>query len=364
MRTLSRLPLAVAWTLQVAIAPLAAGDGPGERYRLIAAEDAPRLERRLQSAAAEGYRLLAAAEGIDVAGKPRIAALMERGGRDPAAYRVLSCAALDDAGTSGRLAELGADGYRLHPQGITARRLRDVWLADSTYDDQLTLVLERAGDGSRYTFETLAFGDHEPFHRELARLRADRHEVVGMWNTGRKLQLVLQKRSDANAGDAPPEIREHRLLLLPTRLALAGRLESAAGDGFRILAAADPSITGPPVILLEKTAAPGNLVDYRFLDDLPVQQSRDALVKKLNQRARKGWRVARHGTTTEVVTLERPAEESAGDAAAEYRVLSSRRAPGLERSLERSVGEGFELVRLFVEPDETTVLVERVAPRR
>ena len=44
---------------------------------------------------------------------------------------------------------------------------------------------------------------------------------------------------------------------------------------------------------------------------------------------------------------------------AKLRMLSSRRAPGLPQSLEQAAADGFEFVRLYVEPDETTVLVER-----
>jgi hypothetical protein len=44
-------------------------------------------------------------------------------------------------------------------------------------------------------------------------------------------------------------------------------------------------------------------------------------------------------------------------------MVSSRSAPGLPQLLETAVAEGFEFVRLYVEPDETTVLVERTSER-
>jgi len=359
VRVLALLPLALAWTLAAPLGAVGAADGPG-RYRLLSAEDAPRIERRLQAAAAEGFRLLTSAQGIDVTGKPRIAVLTERVAGEPADYRVLSCPSFDDPDTRRRLAELGAEGFGLHRHGITNRRLSDVWLPEAAYEDRLTLILERDEAGRRYVFDTLSFGDFAPFYRDLARLRSSGHEVVGMWNTGRKLQLLLQASDPARAGQPAPG--EHLLLLMATRLPLAGRLESAASDGFRILAAVDPSITGPPVILLERSAVPGDIVDYKFLDDVPVRQTRDALARKLNKRARKGWRVCRRGTTDEVITLERQAAKAARIGPAEYRMLSTRRAPGLEQALQSAVDEGFEPIHLFVEPDETTVLVERVKP--
>jgi len=347
--------LLVASAIAAAPAPRRAQDESSTRYRLVSAESSDQPERRLRAAAEEGFELLAAAEGIDVAGKPRIAALMQRGAGGPVDYRVVACSSVDDERAREVLAPLGEQGYRLSPEAITARAMRDVNLPESSYDDQLSLILARHEDGARFTFRALAFGDHEPFNRELARLRGEGHEVLGMWNTGRKLEVILQRRTDTTPVAAMRATVEHRLLLPSTRLVLGSQLESLAGQGFRILAAAEPSITGPPIVLLARTAVGGDIVDYKLLDDLPAKQTRDALAKK----ARKGWRVSRLGLTGEVVTLERPARSSARSAPAEYRLLSSRRAPGLELALEESVSEGFEFVHLFVEPDETTVLVER-----
>ena len=101
-------------------------------------------------------------------------------------------------------------------------------------------------------------------------------------------------------------------------------------------------------------------IEYKFLDDVPIKQTKDKLEKKLNRRARNGWRVAERGTTLKVITLQRPVREAERTSKAEYLILSSRRAPGLARSLEDATNRGLEFVRLFVEPDETTVLLEKV----
>ena len=350
-----------------ALALRAAAEEPPARFRLVTGKQADSFERRLQSSAANGYRLVAAAEGTDVTGERRTTALMEYTGQDapPRAYEVVGCSGnLRDETTRRALADLGARGYFLHPRGITVRKIRDHWLPESASDDQMTLVLERATDGSQYAFDSLAFGDYEPFYRDLAALRSEGHRVVGMWSTGRRLQVVLQKRTDQGTDADASAQAEHRLLIMATRLVLGGKLETAAGDGFRILAADDPTTTGPPLMLLERTDAPRNPIEYKFLDDLPIKQNKDNLQTKLNGKARKGWRVSPRGTTAEVVTLQRAARKSERTARAEYLLLSSRRAPGLPRSLEEAASRGFEFVRLFVEPDETTVLLEKLGPLR
>ena len=45
------------------------------------------------------------------------------------------------------LAALGADGYRLAPFGITAKKLEDVWLPESAYEAQMLLIVEKLDDG-------------------------------------------------------------------------------------------------------------------------------------------------------------------------------------------------------------------------
>lgn len=343
---------------------LAAAEEPLPRFRLVSAESASGLERKLQSEAGAGYRLVAAAQGVGVTGRPRLAALLERADDDAVArgYRVLACAgSLRDEAPREALARLGAEGYHLTPRSVTTRKIEDFWLPESAYEEQMVLILERGDPGRRYAFDSLSFGDYELFYEALGQRRKDGFQVVGMWNTGRRLQLILQRRTDEGAALEDPAIDEHRLLLMATRLVLVRNLQAAARDGFRILAAADPSTTGPPVLLLEKSAAPGHAVEYGFLDDVPVKQMKDKLARKLNKRARGGWRVTRRGTTAEVITLQRPAVPSERADRAEYRLLSSRQAPGLPRSLEEAAAKGFEVVQLFVEPDETTVLVERIS---
>jgi hypothetical protein len=339
--------------------PLGAqGTPPSSGYRLLNADDAAELEKRLNSAAAEGFALVAVAGGTDVAGKPRLAALMQRGSGPAADYRVVACASAGADGARDELAKLGAEGYRLEPQTITARMLRDVNLPESAYDDQLTLVLARHDDGARFEFSSLSFGDFEPFQNELTRVRGEGHELLGMWNTGRKLEVILQRRTGPSPVAAMRLAVEHRLLLPPTRLVLGNKLESLAGEGFRILAATEPSITGPSIILLERSAITSNVVDYKLVDDLPSRQKQDTVAKRLNKLAYKGWRVSRLGVTAETLALERP-KGWVHIEPFDYRMVSSRRAPGLEPALDQAVRNGYAFVRLFVEPDETTVLVEK-----
>jgi hypothetical protein len=338
--------------------------GAASRYRLVTAKDAEGLERRLQLATGDDYTMLAAAQGVDVTGRPKITALLARVEDGPIAFRVLTCSgSLQEPQIRDVLAALGSEGYRLAPGGITARKIEDFWLPESAYEDQMLLILEKFEDGATYGFESLAFGDFDPFYRALAERRAEGFDVVGMWNTGRNLQIVLQRRTDEDPPRRVYAVDGHRLLLMATRLVLAGKLEAAASQGYRILAAEDPSTTGPPVILMERTAASANVLDYKFLDDVPVKQTKDKVAKKLNKKGRKSWRIARGGTTAEVITLERPHEDAKRTTKTEFLMLSSRTAPGLPQALEAAVAEGFQFVRLFVEPDETTVLVERTTER-
>lgn len=356
--------LAVLSLILVVTPGFEAGDGSKPRYRLVTAKDAEGLERRLQLAVGEGHTMRAAAQGFDVTGRPKITALLERVEEGPVAVRVLTCSgSLREPAIRDVLAALGNEGYRLAPGGTSARKIEDFWLPESAYEDQMLLILEKFEDGATFGFQSLAFGDYDPFYRELGERRAEGFSVVGMWNTGRNLQVVLQQRTDEGASLGDYNADGHRLLMMATRSTLAGKLESAAGEGYRILAAEDPSTTGPPVILMERIAASGNVLDYKFLDDVPIRQTKDKVVRKLTKKGREGWQIARGGTTAEVITLQRAHDEAQRTTKTEYRMISSRTAPGLPRSLEEAVADGFEIARLYVEPDETTVLVERISER-
>jgi len=345
----------------VSVASQATESPTPERFHLVSAEDGKRLERGLRSAAEKGYRVIDADQGVSVDGRPRIAVLMERADRSTAhEYRTLACSgSLKDEDTRKALDELGSEGFRLLPRGIIARKLEDSWLPDSAYQERMVLILERDPEGRPWVHDAVTFGKYETFYEDLTDRRRKGFTVVGLWNSNRALQVVLQKPKD---GPPEEEVPDHRLLFTATRTELRIKLERAAGEGYRIMAGEDPPVVGPPILLMQRVEDPGNTIDYKFVDDLPQRARKDKLEKKLNKRAMRGFLVVREGITREAIPVQRHPTSLVAVASptAHYMMLSSRRAPGLPRALEDAMKDGYTLVRMFVEPDETTVLVEKL----
>lgn len=330
-------------------------------YRFVAGEEAELLERDLRAAGSNGYRFLAAGEGLDVSGRSRIVALLERdsSSQRPLDYSVLHCSGnLSEPSTREAVEARTTEGYRLTSEGIVVRRRPEFWLPDSEYEDQTVLIFERSDPAARYEYEAVGFRSFDAFHRGLAERRAEGYEILGMWNTGRKLQVVVERNVRAD----PPRptvvsADEYRLLLIATRRILKTKVNGAANNGYRLVDAEDPPTTGPPILLMRRSAARGDPIDYRFTKNVPGRMGKDKLEKKLNKRSRKGWRLPAGGITDSVLTLERVATQKKEDPHPRYRLVSSGKLEGLPEALERSTSEGYRFVRLFVEPSRTTVLL-------
>jgi hypothetical protein len=330
-------------------------------FRLVAGADAKILERELQSAGVDGFRFLAAGEGLDVSGRSRIVALLER---DAAAavsrdFSVLTCSGNFSVETTREAVEaLAADGYRLAKDGILVRRRPEVWLPDTEYDDQTVLVFERDGSDERYEYDAIGFRNFEAFHNALAVRRAAGYEILGMWNTGRKLQVVIEGRNGAAVPTSAQVAEgEYRLLLIATRRVLKHRVNAEAARGYRLVDAEDPPTVGPPILLMRKTANPDEPIEYRFTKRVPGRMRKGKLEKKLNKRSRNGWRLPPGGITDAVLTLEREEVLEKEDPHPLYRVVSSGKLEELPEALDRSVRAGYEFVKLFVEPSRTSALL-------
>ena len=128
------------------------------------------------------------------------------------------------------------------------------------------------------------------------------------------------------------------------------------------------TITGPPLLLLRKVDQPPVDLTYRFFDDVPKKLHKDKLDRKLNGKARRGWRASRFGSTQTVVTLERerdyrpdPATDPKPEDLQVFLALTSTRVDFATR-LEQAVDAGYGYLGMYVEAGQTTVLLEKRPP--
>jgi len=328
-------------------------------FRLVSEREPERLERRLRQAGNDGYRVLGTARGIDVDGNMRISVLLQRDatGLGPFDYRVLATSGnLDDETEYHKVNDLGADGFRLKVGGVLVRAVSDVWLPADEYEDQMVLIFERGADAVGVRYESERFGNPEEFERALKQRRVDGFEILGLWVTQRRLQAILEAPLDSLASNSTFKGEDYRMVILPTRKYLRDKLNRMAGQGYRVLTTEDPPTTGPPLMLLERSASGPGKIEYRFFDDVPKKLHRDKLQAKLNGEARRGWFVAHGGVTDNVITMERTSGDKPG---VTYLAVSSSQKPGLSTVLEEATAAGYDYVAMFVKPAETMVLLEK-----
>lgn len=340
----------------------------------VRAEDLPRLvfvegqqpaalETRLQLTASRGYRLIATAEGTDLSGRSRVAVLLERDASGAKyEYAVRSGTGdLSDASMRRTIDPLFGQGYRFSSVGFVVRRWPEIWLPESAYDDQATLILERDADSDmQWSYASLGFGTETTFYRALDDHRRQGFEILGLWNTDRKLQLILQRPADRDRPAASyTSDQDYRLLLIATRTVLKSRLNSMSKQGYRVREAEDPPTVGPPMLLVQRSAEAGKALKYRFFKSVRKRMRNDRFAEKLNKRALNGWRLTPGGLTDSAYVLQRNPKWKKGQPSASYRLLSSSNAAELASDIAGAMEDGCTLVTMVVEPSRTSVLLEK-----
>jgi len=339
----------------------------GERFLVIEAGGAESLERRLRGPAAEGFRILGACHGVTLQGDDRIVALLERreaGAGAGAAGGPFEYATLQvpgDLGREGSLEranELGEQGYRLFQRHVFARPAIDWWLPAEGYDNQVTLIMERSAEPGRYRYLSLAYGDPESFHRELAGRLDDGFDVLGLWNTFRRPRLLLEQRRDGTTAVPPRGEDAYRMVVAATSNSLKRALRRHGLAGYRIFDSTDQAILAPPIVILERSDGPTDEIKFKLVKQPLEKIRKDKLEQKLNKRSRKGFRVLPRSITGGMLILERVGPLD-GAPLLEYRALSSKSAPGIPRGMEQLTAQGYRFVAMFHASDETTVLLDR-----
>jgi hypothetical protein len=326
-------------------------------FRVVSATDEAALEHALDSSGADGYRLVAAGEGLDVSGVSRVVVLLRRS-FSPCRYKVVASSGdLTAEAADGVIAAAAAEGYRLRSAGVVARGRPGFFLPESQHASKTSLIFERDDAAGTWSYVGVAFRDPDSFESDLAGRWEAGFDVVGLWNTGRKLEVLLER--DARATSARTSgSGQYRLLLLATRKVLLSKMNGAADRGYRVVAAEEPPTAGPPILLMRRAGPADARIDYGFAKNLPQRLDRGDLAARLDKLSSSGWRVVPDGVTHDVLALERAVDWSATKSEGpRHRVVSSGRVEELAASLEQAERDGYRFLHLFVEPSRTSVLL-------
>ncbi len=337
-----------------------------DEFRFLTTDSPARLERALRDSAAEGYRIIAAAQGLALDGGSQVSVLLQAspGGYE---YAVLTITGkLDDESQRTQLDELAGRGFRLSPGYLMATPVEEIWLPESAYEEQILMILERspaaAGNPRAFAYETVSFTGFRRFGIELQQRTREGFSTIALLNTGRKLSAVMERTDDG-----PDPDRENndafQLVLKAKRRGLKHRLSRESVRGYRVLAAADQTIRAPPVVLLTRDGISTEPLQYKFVKNPLKKIRKGKLASKLNKRARKGFRVERHAVSNGLIPMKRLRRTKPSREQREiYETVSSKDDATVSRHLEAATAEGYRVLTMFVAAGETTVILELASP--
>jgi len=280
------------------------------------------MEKDLNKAAAEGYRLL----GTWYSGQ--LVSILQKVNASPSASEYRCLDASDIPALEKKLKEAAAEGFRFVPRTLTQMS----HLRGGTVG-QIRLVVER-GTGSSQRYDYFATAARQP--EDAVRLAVGSgYTLVGMmtWSVGGSYVLIGEKTAPGAAAGServptPMSAERYRLVAGPPGANLQAQLSAAAVAGYRVVLTSTDSL--PLVLIMEKTGDPSSPFEYLVISgaDAPSMGS------QLNAAAAKGFRAYPAIFAQPAVALMERAPGSQGEH--EYRFL--------ERMIRMSFGKDFTQV--------------------
>ena len=310
--------------------PAAAG-----KFRILDTVRAKTIQQELDTAAAEGFRVVSGDAGYKIL-------LLEK---DPAGTR----AEYVFSDSVDRLVEKGqSQGYRILPFSFAAGL------------HSVGAVLEKLAAGEPQSeYHVLSTVQTRNFQKDMNEWSGKGFQLVAFSGSARNYGLM-----EKPAGAAPAGPTDRYLLLATSRTGtLEKEITDAVAGGYRVLFA-----TGAKkeiLVVLEKLAPGEAAPRYRL-----VSTARSGtLEREIAAAGRDGYRLlpmtlcalAKSGGILGTIGYEIAAimEKKPGSPSAQYKMLSTRRVPTLQKELAEMNLEGWSLTRLFLSYEEQILIFER-----
>lgn len=165
---------------------------PGQRYLLLSTLKTSTMQKELDEAAAEGFRV--------VTGSPTStnewAVLLERVAEPSAPYRYRLLATTKISTMRKELNEAAAEGYRLLPRTMTSK--------SGLLTVEVVMLVEKAPNSdSRYEYRLYATTSERKMRAEIEKAEAEGFALAGMVSRGE--HMVIMER-EYGKGQSPSEI--------------------------------------------------------------------------------------------------------------------------------------------------------------
>lgn len=165
---------------------------PGQRYLMLSTQKTSTMQRELDEAAAEGFRV--------VFGSPtsttEMAVLMERVAEPSAPYNYRLLATTKISTMRKEVNEAAAEGYRLLPRTMISK--------DSFLTMEIIMLVEKAPNSdSRYEYRLYATTSEKKMRAEVEKAEAEGFRLAGMVSRGE--HMVIMER-EYGRGQTPSQI--------------------------------------------------------------------------------------------------------------------------------------------------------------
>lgn len=159
---------------------------PDNRYLLLSTMRTSTMQKELDDASGQGFRIIAAASSC---GQAEMVLFLERVAEPPDTYKYRLLATSRTSTMEKELNQAAQEGFRLLARTITAKQ--------SFMSDEIVAVLEQAPKSSkRYEYRLLATTRTSTLQKEVAQSEADGYVLVGLVGRGENM-VIMEKEVQA-----------------------------------------------------------------------------------------------------------------------------------------------------------------------
>ncbi len=158
---------------------------PESRYLLLATVKTSTMQKELDEASAQGFRIVSAASSC---GQSEMVLFLERVAQAPDTYKYKLLATTRTGTMEKELNQAAQEGYRLLPRTITAK--------EGFFSNEIVSVLEMSPKSTkRYLYRLLATSRTSTLQKEVAQSETDGFVLVGLVGRGENM-VIMEKEVD------------------------------------------------------------------------------------------------------------------------------------------------------------------------
>jgi len=159
---------------------------PENRYLLLSTVKTSTMQKELDEASGQGFRIISAASSC---GQSEMVLFLERVAQAPDTYKYRLLATTRTSTMEKELNQAAQEGFRLLPRTITAK--------EGFLTNEIVSVLEQAPKSSkRYQYRLLATSRTSTLQKEVAQAEADGFVLVGLVGRGENM-VIMEKEAQA-----------------------------------------------------------------------------------------------------------------------------------------------------------------------